>query len=328
MVICDDIELVKNPKISIVVCTYNQEQYISSCLDSIINQKTNFDFEIIIGEDCGVDDTRKICMDYQRHYPDKIKLLLHEQNLGMMGNYSKCIKEIRGEYMANVGGDDYWCDPLKLQKQVDILTDNQDYGVVFTAGILLYDNGVIKDHPKSYVSCENGDVRHLSQYGPLGLASSMVARSELFQLVNFDEILENGLPAEDYVINAIWGLHTKFWFLEDKTIVRRVLKTSLSHRFGDKKYRQGIIKTRLYLGNKFPNDYVFDIDGLNDEWNYLEFRDAIYNCKYKDAVKYKGLISPSYQNKKQFCKLFKNRFSFIFLVIYIRLQKLFYSPDQ
>ena len=101
----------------------------------------------------------------------------------------------------------------------------------------------------------------------------------------------------------------------------------MSHKFGDKKYRQGIIKTRLFLANKFPNDYVFDTDGLNDEWNYLEFRDAIYRCNYKDALKYKELISPLYQNTKQYCKVFKNRFSFMFLVIFMRLQKLFYSPD-
>lgn len=327
MILFDKNKLVTNPLVSVGVFTYNQEMYIKQCLDSILSQKTDFDFEIIIGEDCGSDSTRDICCEYQRKYPDKIKLLLHDENHGMMTNFSEVCKLMRGKYMADMDGDDYWVDDYKLQKQVDFMEANSEFGVCFTAGYVLTPDGKLNYHPKAYVDVENGDVRQYSKTGPLGLSSAMFVRMELFDLMDWPEIIKRGLPSEDYVTNGVWGLHTKFAFLDDQTTVRRVLKTSLCHAFCDTKYRQGIIKTRLYLGEIFPNDYHFDKQELMDEWNFLEFKDAVMRRSYTDAKKYHQLISAKYRNRKRYCKLFKGRLTFIFLVLLLRLQKLIYNPQ-
>jgi glycosyltransferase involved in cell wall biosynthesis len=107
--------------------TYNHEKYIREAIEGVLMQQTDFDFELVIGEDCSTDSTRKICLEYQRQYPEKIKLLLPSQNMGMMPNFIATLQACQGQYIALCDGDDYWTDPLKLQKQVEFLEKNPDY---------------------------------------------------------------------------------------------------------------------------------------------------------------------------------------------------------
>lgn len=118
-----------SPTISIVVVTYNHGEYISECLESILNQKLNSSFEIILGEDHSSDGTRAICEKYALKYPDIIKLFLRSRDdvIHINGkptgrfNMIECLKAAKGEYIALLEGDDYWSDPLKLQKQYDLM---------------------------------------------------------------------------------------------------------------------------------------------------------------------------------------------------------------
>ena len=115
------------PKVSVCCTTYNHERYLKRCLDSIVCQKTNFAFELLVFEDCSKDGTRKILEEYASKYPDIIIPLYQEEN-----RYSKDIHVcenfvfplVRGEYVALCEGDDYWTDEYKLQKQVDALDRN------------------------------------------------------------------------------------------------------------------------------------------------------------------------------------------------------------
>ena len=97
-------------------------------------QETSANFEIILGEDCSNDNTRKICEYYAQKYPEKIKLFLRSRedviyiNGRATGRYNMIenLKAAQGDYIAIVEGDDYWTDPQKLQKQLDFLERNQD----------------------------------------------------------------------------------------------------------------------------------------------------------------------------------------------------------
>lgn len=113
--------------VSVWIVTYNHEQFIAEAIESVLNQKTDFDFKIIIGEDCSTDRTREIVKDYKNRYPDIIDLYLPEKNIGVMelirATYSMC----KGKYVASFDGDDYWIDPYKLQKQVDFLEANPEF---------------------------------------------------------------------------------------------------------------------------------------------------------------------------------------------------------
>lgn len=115
--------------VSVCVITYNHEHYIQQCLQAILAQKTNFNFEIVIGEDCSTDHT--LARIEALVAPHKnIKLLDHHKNLGVLPNFIRTLKAAQGQYIAFCEGDDYWIDENKLQKQVDFLEANSQYGGV------------------------------------------------------------------------------------------------------------------------------------------------------------------------------------------------------
>ena len=121
-------------KVSICMITYNHEKFIAKAIEGVLMQKTNFHFDLIIGEDCSSDNTRKICIDYKNKYPENIILRLPKENLGCEQNFVQNLNvSIDGyKYCAVCEGDDYWTDPLKLQKQVDYLQENHTCGLVYT----------------------------------------------------------------------------------------------------------------------------------------------------------------------------------------------------
>ncbi|MCB9197894.1 MAG: glycosyltransferase [Flavobacteriales bacterium] len=121
--------------VTICVQTFNHEKYIKECLDSLLKQETEYDYEILIGEDESNDKTREICIAYAENHPDKIRLNLNRRdeviyingNPSGRANMLKNFESSRGKYIALCEGDDYWIDPLKLQKQVSFLEQNRDY---------------------------------------------------------------------------------------------------------------------------------------------------------------------------------------------------------
>jgi len=145
------------PLVSVIVTTYQHAQYIRDCLDDILMQKTDFPYEIIIGEDESTDGTREICKEYAEEHPDKIRLFLRDRNIShyKLGNISKRFNGLftrmaaRGKYTALCEGDDYWIDPKKLQKQVDFLESNLNCSVCF------HNAFIIDESLKNHVGCFN-----------------------------------------------------------------------------------------------------------------------------------------------------------------------------
>ncbi len=123
-----------NILVSVLMITYNHEKYITQAIEGALMQETNFDFEIIIGEDCSTDRTREIILEYKSKHPYKIKLLLQETNKGANQNFIETYRlSCSNKYIAFCEGDDYWTDPNKLQKQVDFLEAHPEYSMCFTA---------------------------------------------------------------------------------------------------------------------------------------------------------------------------------------------------
>ena len=108
-------------KVSVMIITYNHERFIAQAIESILAQQVNFDYEMVIGEDCSTDGTRDVIMDFHHRYPGRIVPLLRGQNLGPMRNLEATLAVCRGQYLALLEGDDYWTSRHKLQKQVDFL---------------------------------------------------------------------------------------------------------------------------------------------------------------------------------------------------------------
>jgi glycosyltransferase involved in cell wall biosynthesis len=127
----------KAPKVSIFCMVYNHEPFIRECLEGFLMQKCNFDYEIVLGEDCSTDNSREIILEYASKFPEKFKLLLHEKNIGAAQNQKIVFENCTGKYIAMCEGDDYWTDPLKLQKQVDFLEKNEEYVCCIHNAVLL-----------------------------------------------------------------------------------------------------------------------------------------------------------------------------------------------
>src|SRR5271167_3774085 len=102
-------------KLSVMMITYNHEGFIAQAIESVLAQRVNFDYEIVVGEDCSTDRTRDILMDFHRQYPDRIVPLLRNQNIGAMRNAEATLAACRGQYLALIEGDDYWTCEDKLQ---------------------------------------------------------------------------------------------------------------------------------------------------------------------------------------------------------------------
>jgi glycosyltransferase involved in cell wall biosynthesis len=134
-------------RVSVPMLTYNHEKYIAQAIEGVLNQQVNFEYEIVIGEDCSTDKTREIVVDFQKRHPERIRLLLPEKNLGPMKNLLQTFDACKGEYLAGVEGDDYWTSPDKLQKQVDYLDSHPECALCHHNVIELYENGGREPHP-------------------------------------------------------------------------------------------------------------------------------------------------------------------------------------
>lgn len=129
--------------VSISCTTYNHEDYIERCLSSLVSQITNFKYEILIHDDCSTDKTVEIVENFVKRYPDLIKPIYQKENQwskGLSITYTYQYPRALGKYIAICEGDDYWIDPLKLQKQVNFMEENEDFILCGTNGIMLYDN--------------------------------------------------------------------------------------------------------------------------------------------------------------------------------------------
>ena len=113
--------------LSVAMITYHHENYIRKALDSILMQNVNFKYEIIIGEDCSPDNTRTILLEYYEKYPNRIKLIFRDKNVGATKNLYDVLMNCQGKYIALLEGDDFWTDSNKLQLQVNFLEEHKEY---------------------------------------------------------------------------------------------------------------------------------------------------------------------------------------------------------
>ena len=146
--------------VSVECLAYNQQDYIGQCLDGIVMQKTGFRFEAIVHDDASTDHTADIIREYAKKYPDIIKPVLETENQYSKHDNSigrKITPLICGKYIAYCEGDDYWTDPLKLQKQVDFLEANPEYAMCFHRARILNET---KGH--LFISCDDIENREYS----------------------------------------------------------------------------------------------------------------------------------------------------------------------
>jgi hypothetical protein len=128
--VCDTPRLVKYPLVSVLVVTYNHERYLAEAIEGVVRQETSFAVELLIGEDCSTDGTRKVALDYQKRFPEVIRVITSAYNVGGGKNLERLITGARGKYIAYCDGDDWWHRSDKLQRQVAVL--EEDDAIILT----------------------------------------------------------------------------------------------------------------------------------------------------------------------------------------------------
>jgi glycosyltransferase involved in cell wall biosynthesis len=134
------------PKVSIISTTYNQEKYIRQALDSLVSQETDFDFEIVIADDCSTDKTAERIEKYAQKYPNIFKINLRKKNIGSWANYLSVLRAARGEFIAICEGDDFWTDTSKLQRQVNFLEKRPGCAMCFHPVRVFFENQERSDY--------------------------------------------------------------------------------------------------------------------------------------------------------------------------------------
>lgn len=118
-------------QLSICIVTYNHSKYIKECIEGVLNQKFNFEYEILIFDDFSIDDTLNICKEYSLKYPNLIKVISNSQNMGMASNFYKALNSCSGNYIAICEGDDYWITDSKLIAQYEYINSNSNCNLIF-----------------------------------------------------------------------------------------------------------------------------------------------------------------------------------------------------
>lgn len=210
------------PKVSVCMLAYNHARFLDEALRSVLAQETQFPIEIVIGEDCSTDGTSQIVTRWQQAHPALINALLRGQNLGMMPNAIATYEQCRGEYIAFLEGDDYWTDPLKLQRQVDALEAHPEWSGCFHRVQYVSESGaslgkVFPDRVRSEV-----DFEELCAGNPIQTCSLILRRSALSDIPDW----LCGLSMGDWPICLLAALNGPLGMLPDVMACYRVHRAS------------------------------------------------------------------------------------------------------
>ena len=302
------------PVVSILMITYGQESYVRQDLEGVLMQKCNFDVEIILANDCSPDNTDKIIQDVLKTHPHAswVKYIKHEKNIGMISNFIHALQKCMGKYIAMCEGDDYWIDPLKLQKQFNILENNPEYKFCVT-NLNFYNQRSAK-FEYSILNTTKKPLYHdiedfLVKKGFMA-PCTWFGSKECFFLTSVDEIQTDGTFA--IFIDVLQ--YTKVYFLDETTSVYRILQESASHSSSVlKKYIfiKGLYKTQLHYIEKYDlknlkksvhQDYIDCVinifNGFYQNKELLEIVELIKSDFNSDdvALIMQGVIN-CYQNK-------------------------------
>lgn len=251
--------------------TFNQEKYIHDAIKGVLIQKCKFPIEIIISEDCSNDRTRQICQEYASKN-SAIRLISSDSNVGMLPNFFRTIKSSQGKYVAFCEGDDYWIDPLKLQKQVDFLETNPRYGLVHTDYYKYHQN--IKRFERDSV-LKVRDLKSKTDYNDLlkmnviQTLTVCLRKSVLKQyFLDIQPEIRDWLLG-DYPVWLYFAKHSKIHYIPEKTAVYRLLPESATfslNRGKELRFLESVYSVSSFYINKYGCN-----DGIKEELrrNYL-----------------------------------------------------------
>lgn len=249
--------------LSVCVRTRNQERFIGEALDSVLRQHTTFPFEIIVSDDASTDGTVGILQDYQKQYPEKIRLLLQETNIGGPENLKRVIEASEAKYVTCLDGDDFYTDDYKLQKQVDVLEAHPEYAACFHNTWYADGEGRLCglfNRPDFHAIHDAREFIRERWFVPI---HSAVLRREYIEFPKWYNTVMN----DDYVVHLSVAKHGPYYYMPDVMVAyrRHAQNTSIAYR--------NLILTDIQLCTimenmkpLYPAEYASDFDARISEY--------------------------------------------------------------
>lgn len=255
--------LAPDPVVSVSMVTYNHARWIGQAIESVVGQQTDFPFELIVAEDCSTDETRRIVLEYQKRYPQTVRVITSAHNVGVKRNAWRSHLACRGRYVAACEGDDYWHHPLKLQKQVDFLESHPDYGLVHSDCDVLLERTArtvrSQDKVGGRIPYAEADLFSAILVGTYRIrtASVCMRKTLLDRVMEADPILfqSDRFPMGDTPLWLELSRLAKFKYLDESLATYRVLSESASQS-GDLqkviRFEKSCYDLREYFLAKYP----------------------------------------------------------------------------
>ena len=261
------------PKVSVICTNYNKGKWIADAIDSFLRQKTSFEFEIILVDDCSTDESIDIIRNYGQRYPDKIRTFFNSENQGIAKTWVAICKEARGQYIARCDGDDYWIDDEKLQKQVDLLetTPNSKWSNTEFDMVDSFGRTTQADVFKNQVIPLLTSYEEMLVLKGMTMASTWLVDTELMHEVN--DLIDINTADDTFNIQLELFRRTTLSFLPDSTTVYRMDPESDSRTQDDARLQrrfERLLQTQLEYLEKYPCDYQRALELLLKQDNRFE----------------------------------------------------------
>ena len=302
------------PTVSIIMVTYNHGRYIEQAINSILSQNFNGSIELIIGDDCSTDDTTKIVHHFHENYPETIRLIKSDNNVGAHANFKRCIRACNGAYIALCEGDDYWHEKNKLQLQIDYLESKPFTGAVHSD----FSYTMLIDGKWKTIACFNkryrkkipsGNIFHQLIAQNFILTCTLCARTELVK--NF---LDSDLPIDNYLVGD-WPLY---------------LFISSTHEI--EYFNQSLATYRKTLGSITNSGYENDIaraeDSIkmtNDFCKIYKLPESVRLAAHRNAARHilrASLVAKNMSRYEHYWSVFKSTHPNHMDVMYLKLERI------
>ena len=285
--------------VAIKCAVYNHEPYLRDCLEGFVMQQTNFPFVAIVHDDASTDNSAAIIREYEEKYPDIIKPIYEAENQyskrdGSVGRIMNAAVDATGaKYIAMCEGDDYWTDPLKLQKQVDFMEANPEYGLCYAKAYRY------NEELKKYIGVKGSaraEVYELSIQGTHHISTpTILMRQSLFLncLSDSSFLLNNGL----FTDSSLWwwfAANSKLYFMDDVVAVYRELSESASHSKDINIVKDRIrkaLKVKLFFLLKYPIQNKVYLESVIEDYllyvdNYAQYHGFVIGDKIRKSKRY------------------------------------------
>lgn len=247
----------KQPLVAIKCVTYNHEKYLQDALEGFVQQKTTFPFVAIVHDDASTDRTASILKEYAEKYPDIIFPIYETENQhskfdgSLLRITTGALNATRAKYIAICEGDDYWTDPLKLQKQVDFLESHPEYSMVFANVKYLYENGST-DIPLNLETREYAPIELYEAY--ISPTPTILFRSSIFHSNVYHKFSQIKRPVfGDLTLFMACGVEGKIYGMEDVVCCYRRLSAGASFYLKRVPYLH--FKNRIAISNYLGKDF-------------------------------------------------------------------------